>query len=136
MTAECTAILNQLPQVRELVDHVIAALQQQQILPATHVHTPRAVYTLAVTDLIPRLPTAERNLLHVAYEHLRVADEFLDGYGRDLLADLREGVIDDPWAAYESHLRDIATSLDTVQGLLGSYLKGEPIDPFPPSSTG
>lgn len=83
-----------------------------------------------ITELAPYLSTKERNLLHVAYERLRVGDEILASYAADLLNALKEKVMGDPWQAYIDRITGQIDSYKVVRELLRSYLDGEPIDVF------
>src|SRR6266540_7343002 len=83
--AECEVLLDQLPDLKDMIDQVVRALGNEAVLPAGHVHTRKTAYAAVVAAGFPGLKRWERNLLHVVYERLRVADEVLDRYARDLL---------------------------------------------------
>jgi hypothetical protein len=48
LRAECETILAQIPQVLDVIAQVRQQLAMKQILPAGHVHSPRAAYEAAV----------------------------------------------------------------------------------------
>lgn len=110
--------MNQLPQSRDIIAQALQHLAVQRVLRGEHVHTQRTAYEATIAKVLPLRPSAERNLLHVAYEHLRVAGVFLNGYHSDLLADIAAGVVTAPFAACEDHLRAMLDTLESVESLL------------------
>ncbi len=122
--------MSQLPQKADILRQAIAKLRNKQVLPMVSVHAITTGYSGALSDLYPRLSLVERNCLHVIYERLRVADEVMDSFDKDIVAALRDKVVGDPWTAYADRLEDILCSLDIVEQLTKSYLSGKPVDVF------
>ncbi len=90
-----------------------------------------SIYKSTLEELGPELEPKERNLLHVVYERLRVGDERLENFERDIRRDLAEDLVADPFAAHAGLLRDLIQSYNVVSNLLKSYLEGRPEDVFP-----
>lgn len=130
LRAECESAVAQIPQLVDILDQCMASLKQKQILPGPAVKAISTVYGATITELAPYLSTKERNLLHVAYERLRVGDEILASYAADLLNALKEKVMGDPWQAYIDRITGQIDSYKVVRELLRSYLDGELIDVF------
>lgn len=72
----------------------------------------------------------QRNCLHVIYEKLRVADDFLDNFKKNIIETIKERIVEQPFEAFTGHLEDIQGSYKAVSELIDSYLNKEVIDVF------
>jgi hypothetical protein len=131
LRAEAASLLAQIDQFREIARLTIEALGRHEILAGPHVPAITTFFERLFADIAPHLSPVERNLLHVVHGRLQVGDEVLSTYDVSLRNDLNLGIIDEPWSAYASRIRDLQESYDVCERLLRSYLEGEPIDPFP-----
>lgn len=128
--SELQSILAQIPLKRDILQQAIKHLKTRQILPTKSVHMVAVGYYSVLKDLYPHLKPVERNCLHVIFEHLRVAEELLDGFVDSIESAVKNKIISDPWVVFSDQLQDILGSYDQVENLIRSYLLGNPIDVF------
>ena len=127
---ELRSILKQIPQKKEIVSQIIVALGLGRYLPGISVRIMNTGYKQFISELYPHLSDLQRNCLHVIHENVNVAEETLSSFERDFLTALEKGVIDNPYAAYETRFQEILKSYDIVVDLIEGYLKGKPTDVF------
>lgn len=127
---ECKSIIAQIPQLTDVLNKCINSLKNQRILPGPTVRSISTVYRSTIVELTPYLSEKERNLLHVVYERLRVADDLLENYYSNLTRELKEKVIENPFNSWIVRITELITSYNVVIDLLKSYLEDKPIDVF------
>ena len=127
---ELHSVLAQLPQKRHILQQAIAHMNEQRIMPTRSVRMVGTGYYSVLEDLYPHLRAIERNCLHVIFEHLRVADELLDGLEDSLVRAIKDKVVPDPWAMFADRLEEILESYRVVEELAVSYLAKKPVDVF------
>jgi len=93
-------------------------------------------YQSVLEELYPHLSDLERNCLHVIYERLRVADEFMDAFEQNLTRAVREKTFPDPWSVHIGKVEEILQSYAVVEELAQSYLLGSPKNVFGVSGNG
>ena len=130
LVKECESIIAQIPQLRDIFVQCIGHLQQKALLPSPHVRAITVIYYSTLSELAPYLTNTELNLLHVAYERMRVGDEILESYDSDVRKDLLEGVITNPWKAVIIEMKEQIESYRVVEELLKSFIEGKPKDVF------
>ncbi len=128
--AELKAVLAQIPQKRDILDQAIAAMRKGHLLPTKSVRAVATGYQTVLEELYPHLSDIERNCLHVIYERLRVADEFMDAFEENLTRAIREKIFPDPWAVHIGKVDELLQSYTVIEELARSYLRGAPVDVF------
>ena len=128
--SELKAVLAQIPQKRDILNQAIPALQKGHVLPMQSVRAVATGYQSVLEDLYPHLSDLERNCLHVIYERLRVADEFMDAFEDNLTRIVREKTFPDPWSVHIGKIEEMLQSYAVVEELAQSYLSGSPKDVF------
>ena len=128
--SELRAVLAQIPQKRDILNQAIPALRQGHVLPMQSVRAVATGYQSVLEDLYPHLSDLERNCLHVIYERLRVADEFMDAFEENLTRIVREKTFPDPWSVHIGKIEEMLQSYAVVEELARSYLSGSPKDVF------
>jgi len=127
---ELRSILAQIPQKKNIVKNIIAALEKQQILSGVSVGIINTGYKQHIAELYEHFSFLQRNCLHTIHERLNVADKTLFSFEHDLISAIREKIIDNPFEAYKRRFQDILKSYDAVEGLIKGYLDGELADVF------
>jgi hypothetical protein len=127
---ECLSLVAQIPFLIEVVDNLVRCLKDGRLLSGESVRAMSSVYSSAISDLAPHLSLRERNLLHVAYERLRVNDQVL----ASLVSEFREAWSmqrpGGPWEEFINKLSDTRESYQVTRTLLKSYLEDDPVDVF------
>ena len=130
VASELSSVIAQLPQKRDVLRQGIEAFRAHAVLPLASVHMVSTGYYSVLPTLYPHLTAIERNCLHVIYERLRVAEEFMDGAEAALLEALPAGVRSDPFEDFATAAEEQLESLEVVERLARSYLAGHPTDVF------
>ena len=130
IAAELQSILYQISDKLDILNQELEHLKSKRVMPMLGVRSVMIGYQSIVQDLYPHLSVLERNCLHVIYERLRVADEFMESFESDISTAIREKVIEDPCNVFAGKIEDMIASYSTVKDLTTSYLAGTPIDVF------
>jgi hypothetical protein len=128
--AELKAILAQLPYKKDILNQAIISMKGGRLLPMVSVRVLAIGYQSVLEELYPHLSALQRHCLHVIYERLRLADQFMDSFEDDFTKAIREKTFPDPWAAYIGKTEEILESYRVVEDLAQSYLSCNPIDVF------
>ena len=128
---ELKSICAQIGQKKSILKQAQEELKKEKVMPTLAVHVLAEGYRTILNELYGHLSRKERNCLHVIYERLRVGDEFMDHFESKITAALKEHMVNDPYKYYTTVFGDLLCSYDVVKSLIGSYLKGDPIDVFP-----
>lgn len=134
LIAELETIVAQIPDKIYLLYKAIAALEKSEVLPLTSVRVVTSSYEQTYENLLPHLTQKQRNCLHVVYERIRVAEEFMESFHTNLLGMINANSSDDPIGSYKGIAHDMKDSYMVVLDLIRSYLDGKPIDVFPTTS--
>lgn len=127
LRAECKTLLCQIPDKKDIVVQSVRALRERDLLCGSHVRCATMVYRTVLPDLLLKLSDEERDVLHYAYEHLRVADEEVEQQERSVEMLKRQGMTE-PHAALANHLEALLGAYDLAHRLLQSFLNGSPVD--------
>ena len=127
---ECKSLLGQIPLLIDIFNKCIISLKQNKILPGRAVRSISTVYYSSIVELTPHLSPKERNLLHVVHERLTVGDEILANYFNDIIRELNEKIIKDPFKSWIDRMTDQIDSYQVIIDLLNSYLDCNPKDVF------
>ncbi|MFV9646126.1 MAG: hypothetical protein ACNYWU_09915 [Desulfobacterales bacterium] len=127
---ELKSLKNQIPLKEDIVQQIIAALKNQKVLSGQSVGSINIGYKKHISELNEHLSKLQRNCLHVIYENLRVADDFLDNFKKNIIETIKEKIVEEPFEAYTGYLEDIQRSYKVVSELIDSYLNKEVIDVF------
>ena len=128
--AELQSILCQISDKLDILKQELEHLKSKRVMPMLGVRSVMIGYQSIVQDLYPNLSVLERNCLHVIYERLRVADEFMERFESDISTAIREKVIEDPYNVFAGKIEDLIDSYQTVKDITTSYLVGTPVDVF------
>ncbi len=128
--AELSAILAQLPHKKDILNQAITSMKGGRLLPMVSVRILAIGYQSVLKELYPHLSALEQHCLHVIYERLRVADQFMDSFEDNFTKAILEKTFPDPWAVYTGKTEEILESYKVVQDLAQSYLSCSPIDVF------
>lgn len=128
--AELRSVKVQIKDKEDILLQAIQACKTEQILPMISVRTVRTGYDAYLGDLYTAYSERERNCLHVIYERLRISDELMDSFHKDFQESLRAGVVKRPWDVAASQLDELLHSYDVIDGLIQSFLDGDPEDVF------
>lgn len=128
--SELRAVLAQIPQKRAILIQAVGALRGKAILPMQSVRIVATGYHSVLEELYPHLLELQRNCLHVIYERLRVADEFMDEFEANLAKAVQEERFSDPWSLYIVKVEEILQSYVVIEELARSYLLGAPKNVF------
>jgi len=127
---ELKAILAQLPYKKDILNQAITSMRGGRLLPMIRVRVLAIGYQSVHEELYPHLSDVQRHCLHVIYERLRVADQFMDSFEDNFTKAIREKMFPDPWAVYIGKTEEILESYKVVEELAKSYLSCKPIDVF------
>ncbi len=127
---ELGSILAEIPQKKDIVQQIIAALEKQQVLPGLSVGIINMGYKQHIAELYEHFSFLERNCLHVIHEHLDINDKILSSFEHDIKSAIQEKVMASPFSFYKIHLQEILKSYNMVENLIKAYLDGKPTDVF------
>ena len=127
---ELRSIAFQIDQKKDIVAQALAHLSTKKVLPTRSIRIIAAGYTNNITELYPYLSAKERNSLHVIYERLKISDEMLNSFDRDIFSEIKEKIMAEPFKVFTGRLNDVDASYDMVKKLIKAYLDGEPEDVF------
>ena len=96
----------------------------------------RTGYDAHINDLYETYSDLERNCLHVIYERLRISDEKMDSFHKDMEESFGAGVVEQPWDVAISQLRELLESYSVIDHLIQSFLNGDPENVFAESDSG
>jgi hypothetical protein len=130
IVSELKSILSQLPQKLDLLTKARDALKRKEVLPLMSVRILTAGYESVLADLYPHLTDLQRNCLHVIYERVRVAEEFMASFEASFLSALERDGLENARNVYSGLIEDIRNSYKVVEDLAKSYLADNPIDVF------
>jgi hypothetical protein len=130
LRTELESVLAQLPQKRDILLQAINHMEGERFMPTSGVRMMISGYAAIILPLYPHLKPLERNCLHVIYERLRFADEFLDKLEDSFAKSIKDEVFPKPFIVYRDRLRELLNSYDVVEKLVRSYLSGHPLDVF------
>lgn len=128
--SELQSVLAQIPLKRDILQQAITHMDNKQVMRTQSVHMVAVGYYSVLEDLYPHLVPMHRNCLHVIFEHLRVAEEILDGFEESFTSAVKDNIVDDPWKVFSTRLKEIIDTYSSVESLIHSYLSNKPIDVF------
>jgi hypothetical protein len=127
---ELETICAQIPQKKDILNQAIAHLKTERFMRTLSVRMVTTGYYAVISDLYPHISHLERNVLHVIYERLRVADEQLDGLEEAFVRTVKDKVVNNPLVAFSDRLQELLESYTVVDDLARSYLNKRPVDVF------
>jgi xanthosine utilization system XapX-like protein len=128
--AALKAILAQLPDKKDILNKAIISMRGGRLLPMVSVRVLAIGYQSVLEELYPHLSDLQQHCLHVIYERLRVADQFMDSFEDNFTKAIREKTFPDPFAVYIGKTEEMLESYKVVEDLAQSYLSCKPIDVF------
>jgi hypothetical protein len=120
---ELQANLEVLPQRRDIVKKIKAALDQNEILPGQGVPFLTKAYEYNLHIAYPYLSPIQRDSLHVIYERLKHADIFLFAFESELIKHLDLKLMNNPFNVYSLRMDEILKSFSVIEGLGKNILK-------------
>ena len=127
---ELWAIRAQIPQKKDIVEQILAALEKKTILSGVSIDIINTGYKQHIGELYEHLSLKQRNCLHVIHGHLESNDRILCSIEQDIIAVLHTKVLQDPFEAYRKRFCEILNNYDVVESLIRGYLDGKPVDVF------
>lgn len=129
--SELKSIKSQIPQMIDIIKKTIIALEKLQILPGQHVPILSIGYKSSISFIYNYLKPKERNILHVIYSSLEVADKTVENYENVYHLFKTQGRTDGEIAKILiGIMTDILDNYNIINDLIDSYLEGNPIDVF------
>ena len=122
VSEELRSLKMQIPLKVDIIKQIIENLKSQKILQGLSVESINIGYLDHISELYEHLPKLQRNCLHVIYETVRIADDFLNHFYDRIIVCIKEKIIDEPFAAYIGHFEDVLQSFHVVSELIDSYL--------------
>lgn len=135
LKAELRTVRGQIRDKKNILHQAIQACENKRVLPMISVRIVRTGYDVHINDLYETYSDRERNCLHVIYERLRISDEKMDSFHKDMEESLGAGVVEQPWDVATNQLRDLLDSYDVIDQLIQSFLDGDPVHVFTQSSS-
>lgn len=117
-------------QKQDIIDKMISALQNKQILEGQSLHAASLIYDVHLPLISNILTPIQRDNLHVIYESLKVIDKFLDEFEKNIKEDIDRQIMPDPWGAYQGKLGDLVDQYNKHSSLIADYLNNKPRDVF------
>lgn len=117
-------------QKQDIIDKMIGALQNKQILEGQSLHAASLIYDVHLPLISKLLTPIQRDNLHVIYESLKVIDKFLDEFEKNTKEDIDRQIMPDPWGTYQGKLGDLREKYNTLRSLIADYLNNKPRDVF------
>ena len=127
---ELIAIKQQIPQKRDILEKMIVAIADKQILGGSSVSFLNVGYRTYFFEINEHLTPKQRNCIHVIHERLNNLDRVLFSFEDEFRFALKDSAVNDPYYAFTARLKDCLDSLIVVNKLIESYLSGEPVDVF------
>jgi hypothetical protein len=122
--------LHMVPQKRQTIEDIIAALNSGHLLFGDSVRFIDTFYTSYFSSVAPYLSVKERNSLHLIYEYFRVVDSLMETYVREITEVLDTDEIDFRIQVAKTMMSDLIKRLAVTEDLIKEHLKGEPKDVF------
>ena len=135
LKAELQAVKGQIRDKKDILLQAIQACENNRVLPMVSVRMVRTGYDVHINDLYETYSTLERNCLHVIYERLRISDEKMDSFHKDMEESFRAGVVEQPWDVAISQLSELSESYTVIDYLIQSFLDGDPENVFAESDS-
>jgi hypothetical protein len=132
---EIEANLALLPHKMDLVEQIIHELASKKVIPGDTVHFMSNSYELNLHLAYESLSPVQRDVLHVIYERLKLADVFLANFDSEIQKHLTSKLVKDPYAMFTIRMNEIKESFQINEDLMKSYLSDKPIDVFKRLST-
>lgn len=127
---ELRSLKGQIPQLKNICSQAINELCSKALLPTLSVPALTGSYDAFGHEVLETLNQRERNCLHIIYGRLKVADKVLSELEQDFRLAMEQGVFNDTFKAFAEKLTEVHTSYDVINGLIDSYLAGNPTDVF------
>jgi hypothetical protein len=77
---ELLSMRYQIPQKRQVLDDMTAALNKHEILPGDSVSIISTGYRQHISELYEHLSLKQRNCLHVIYQRLEISENLMNGF--------------------------------------------------------
>jgi hypothetical protein len=132
LRTECSALIGNIHSRQDILKKSVAALRSGLVLPGGHVRSPHMVYMTYMPELVPSIDEQHRNMLHIAYETMRVGDEWLENQ-EDSIVKMRQVEGSPKFSAHSAladQLEDVSESYEKARDLLQKFLDGEEIDVY------
>lgn len=127
---ELRSLKGQIPQLKNICGQAINELRAKALLPTIAVPALTGSYDAFGHEVLETLNQKERNCLHIIYGRLKVADKVLFELEQDFRLAMEQSVFSDTFEAFVEKLTEIHMSYDVINGLIDSYLAGNPTDVF------
>ena len=129
---ELKVIKSQLRDFRGIINQIIGALSQNQLLPGNAVGVMNVGYNKFFEDVYEHLSLEERNCLFYIHRTLVVGQETMNAFAQEFQEVVKNKVLENPHAAYITKFRDLLVAYDTVEQMIDSYIAREPINVLEP----
>jgi len=124
--AELRTNLGLLPQKIEHLQNARRALNKRKLLAGDNVHFATYLYDTHIGEVAQHLSSAQREVLHVVYQSMRVVDRVLDDLVSSFVQTRSSGQLSKPFEAYAGMCAEMADRCELVSAMVKEYLAGEP----------
>ena len=114
-----------IPQKIDHLKKIQEALENKEILPGDTVHFSSYLYDNHIGEIGQFLSTDQREVLHVIYGSLKIADRFLENFLSNFFEARSSHQFVSPFSTYSIMCSDLVERCQLIEEMIYEYLNGE-----------
>ncbi len=127
---ELLSVRSQIHQQVDIINQCVEHLNEGRVLPARRVKNISIGYDSYIQTIYAHLTREQRNLLHLIYGKLEIADVTLDGFEDNIKYDINLMGVQGATKKYLGTMRDMKKNYERLVPLIDSYLINDPVDVY------
>ena len=116
--------LKLIPAKRSQVQDIIKELRNHKVLMLFPVRFINIGYNQYFGYLYSSYTEDQRKCLHIIHERMRIGDEIVVGFEKDIQNSITQGISKDPFVTYGNLLSDVLNNYETIEISIKNFLKG------------